>query len=346
MFSSKGEYMEREITDTIRDIDEKEWNTLVGTDLIDRVHAWYRTVEDSRIRDMQYVFLKEGKTLKAAACSYVYSQKLYKEMPFLEVRSPLGKSASFFSETPQHTRMLLEGLEAIRAKEKMKGILILDFKREELNTVKKDMKGFTYFPLRENTYMDLNFSDFDDYLSTLSRKARGNIRNTLNKARKRWGIKSVVTNEVSQWRKVAHKLQGYICEKHEDYRWLLTERFYEALETHLKDYAELLIFFKDDTPLASGLCLNSPTICQCKAAGVDPRYRKYQAYFLMYYEEIKRAIERNQKRIYFGTTAYAFKEKLGSKKEELFGVVKLKNPLLHLGLQSYISVSRIAGKKL
>lgn len=52
--------MEAVETDTIRDVDEKEWNTFVGGDFIERTHAWYRTVEDSGIRRMHYLFVREG----------------------------------------------------------------------------------------------------------------------------------------------------------------------------------------------------------------------------------------------------------------------------------------------
>ena len=338
--------MEIHITDTIQDIDEKEWNTLANTDFIDQTYGWYKTVEDSRIRNMHYIFVREGTTLTAAACCYPYKERMYLELPFLEVRSPLGTSTSFYSKTPEGTRMLIKGLEEIQKKVKTQGLLILDFKEDEFDPITNHMKGFTPFPMLENTYMDLDYTDFDDYLSTLSRKARGNIRNTLNKAQKRWNIKTVFTSDFSKWAHTAHQLQGYICEKHKDYRWYLTEEFYSSLETHMKERAELLLFFKDDIPLASGLCLNSPNICQCKAAGINPDYREYHAYFLMYYEEIKRAIERRQKRIYFGSTTYEFKERIGSKRENLFGLFKLKNPLLDFGLKSYVTVSRLWGKKL
>ena len=347
MQPEKGEYMEMEITDTIQNIHEREWNALAGTDRIERSRGWYRTIEDSGVRKMNYVFLKESNTLTAAACCHTFIENMYNiKIPFLEVRTPLGKSSAFFSENSEQTAMLLKGLEDIQKKEKTKGFLILDFKQKEFNAIKKYMKGFIVFQLEENTYMDLDYSDFDDYLSTLSRKARGNIRNTLNKAEKRWNIKKVVTNEFSKWGHVAHRLQNYICERHNDYRWFLKEEFYPSLETHLKDKAEMLLFFKDDIPLASGLSLNSSTICECRAAGIDPHYRQYQAYFLMYYEVIKRAIERGQKRIYFGTTTYEVKEKLGSKREELFGFAKMENPLLDTGLKSFLTISRLWNKKI
>lgn len=347
MEKKEGEHMEVEVTTTIKDIPETQWNTLTGTDYIDKTYAWYRTAEDSRIRKTYYILLKKGENLKAAVCGYPYKEELHKkEMLFLEVRSPLGTATSFYSDNTRDTHILVGELEKIQDQTKAEGTFVPDFKKEEFEAVKDHMKGFTDFPMHENTYLDLDYTDFDDYLSTLSRKNRGNIRNTMNKARKRWNITCIATNELSQWKEVAARLQRNTCEKHDDYRWYLTEEFYEALFKHLKDNVEMIVFLKDDIPLACGLTLNSPTICQCKAAGIDPKYRKYQAYFLMYYEEIKRALERNQKRIYFGTTAYGFKERLGAEKEELYGFVKLKNPLMDLGLKSYITYSKISGKKM
>jgi hypothetical protein len=65
----------------------------------------------------------------------------------------------------------------------------------------------------------------------------------------------------------------------------------------------------------------------------------------MYYEEIARAIEQNQKKIYFGTTAYTFKERMGFKKENLYGCVKLRNPIAHTTLHTYIALSSLWNKR-
>jgi predicted N-acyltransferase len=266
-------------------------------------------------------------------------------MPGLEVRSPLGTSKGFFSRQSDHTDLLSKGLEEIQENERAKGIFILDLKKEEFGSIRNELKRYKEFPIYENTYLDLNFSDFDDYLSFLDAKTRRSIRITLKKTKKRWNIQSVVTNEFSKWKSVAHRLQGYICRQYNDYRWHLSEQFYEALDKHLKEKAELLFFFKDNVPLVFALAVNSATISQYKFVGVDPKYRDYQAYFLIYYEGIRRAIERRQKRIYFGSTAYAFKEKIGCKREALFGFAKLKNPLFDALLRSYITFYRQLGKK-
>lgn len=337
--------MDIHTTDTICSIDEKEWNTFVGNDSVERSHNWYKTVEDSGMRHMQYVFAREGKKLKAAACCFLFNEKMYLEVPFLEVRSPLGTSLGFFSKSSEEAAILMKELQKIQEREKAKGILILDLKKEEYNSINSHAKGFTDFQMSENTYIDLDFNDFSDYLRSLSRKKRKGIRNTLNKARKRWKIKTVFTNEFSQWKEAAHKLQGFTCKQHNDYRWHLTDTFYQGLEKNLKDNAELLFFLKDDIPIVFALSLNSPTMSLCKFVGVDPAYRKYQAYFLMYYETIKRAIERNQERIYFGPSTHTLKEKIGCKREELFGLVKMRNPLVHLALKSYIAVLKASSRK-
>ena len=338
--------MEREITDTIRAVDEEEWNKVAGTHNVEQSYRWFKTVEGSCIRKMHYVFLRENGTLEAAACCYPSQEKMYVELPFLEVKAPLGISSAFFSKGPEQTDMLVKGLEEICRKEKVKGILILELKRGEYSAIRRQVKGFTDFQVNDDTYVDLNFTDFRDYLSSLSRKRRKSIKHTLNKARKKWEIKPVFTNEFSTWKEVAHRLQTYTCERHNDYKWLLTEQFYEALEKNMKETAELLLFFKDDVPILSVLSLNTPEISQYRFPGADPQYRDYQAYFLLYYEGIKRAIEKRKKRIYFGPTTYEFKEKIGCRKEELFGLVKMENPVLHLALKSYVKVLKLSGKKL
>ena len=338
--------MELYTADTIRDISEKEWDALVGTDYLERSHAWYRTVEDSSMRKMRYVFLKETERLTAAVCCYVIDEHIFSiSMPVLGVGCPLGTSSAFFSKTPEQAHMLLKGLEEIQEKERTRRLSILNLRKEEFIALKQWMKGLAEFSKPDNTYIDLDFNDFEDYLSSLDGSARRSVRKTLNRARKRWGIKPVFTNDLTTWKGVAHRLQGYICEQYSDRSTHFTQKFYEALEKNMKENAELLLLFKDNIPLVFGLSLNSPEISLHKAVGVDPQYREYQAYFLLYYEGIKRAIERKQKRIYYGLTTYEFKEKIGCKREELFGFTRLRNPVLNLALKSYIAASRLSGKK-
>jgi predicted N-acyltransferase len=330
--------MEYEIIDTIRDIDEQEWNFLAGDTRVEGSHGWYRTMEDSGMKKLQYVIVRDT-TLKAAAVCRLYTDRIYTmEVTLLDVKP-------FHFATESHVDTLLEGLKKINKMQHAKGLMFLFHEKEPLNTVKKQVKKSTDFQMRENTYIDLDFNDFEDYLSSLNGKVRRSIRITLNKAN-RLSIQSVFTNEFSHWKEVTHQLQGYFCAQHNDYRQHLPEKFYEALEKNLKDSAELMLFLKEGIPLAFGLALNSPTISQLKIGGADPHYRRYHAYFLIYYEGIRRAIERGQKKIFFGPSTYEFKEKIGCKRKDIYGLVKLENPLLNLALKSYITGLNLFGKKL
>ncbi|MGD2248396.1 MAG: GNAT family N-acetyltransferase [Candidatus Methanofastidiosia archaeon] len=325
-----------EITDTICDVDKNEWENLTGSTYMERSYLWFKTVEESGMRDMSYVLVREGGNLVAAAVCFPYVEKIYNiQMPFLEVRSPLGTSLTWYSQTPEHTDALMKGLDSIHKKTQTKGTFILDLKEDEFTKIHSHMNELPKMRLSDNTYLNLEFDTFEDYLQSLSSRTRRSIRNTLNKA-DRWNITTVFTHEFSKWKDVTRKLQKYICEEHDGDRFYLTGKFYDALEKNLKDRAELAIFFKDDIPLAFGLALNSPEFTQYKFVGIDPEYKEYQAYFLIYYEGIKRAIEHQKSRIYFGPSSYDFKDKIGCIREEHFGIVQLRNPVLHLVLKMYL----------
>ena len=330
--------MEVTISNTIQDVDEKEWELLVGTDRVDGSHSWFKTVEESGYRDMYYVYVRERKKLVAAACCRLYNEKLLIRIPLLGV-------GPVYTKTHKETVMLIQGLEEIRKKEKARGILFFFHDEDELNLIKSVMKGSTVFLMKENTYIDLNFTDFEDYLNSLNAVARRSIRSTVNKAN-RQEIHPLFTHEFSIWKETAHRLQGYLCEEHQDYSSHLSEQFYEILEKNLKDDAELLILLKDDIPLAFALAFNSSSISLYKFGGVDPEYRKYQGYFLIYYEGIRKAIERGQKRIYFGPSTYEFKEKIGCKREETFGLVKMAHPLFNLMVKCVLTGYSILGRRL
>jgi predicted N-acyltransferase len=328
---------------TITDVERKEWENLVRTEDIERSYSWYKTIEDSGMRDMHYAFLKEKGHLVAAACCFPFKEKMYIKMPFLEVRSPLATNLAFYSQTSEQAHFLLQGLEKIRRDVKASGVMIMDFKKEELASLKSQMKGFAEFQISDNTYIDLNFSDFEDYLGFLDGKARRSVRITLNRAEK-LGIKCVFSHDFLKWKDTARRLQKYLCDHFNNYRWYLSEEFFSALETNLKNEAELILFFKEDVPLVFGLSLNSAEICQYKFTGIDPEYRDYQAYFLVYYEGIRRALEKGQKRIYFGPSTYEFKEKIGCKREGVYGLAAFRNPFLNFALKTYLKMSTKIGE--
>ncbi|MBU6996353.1 MAG: GNAT family N-acetyltransferase [Theionarchaea archaeon] len=297
------------------------------------------------MRDLRYVFLKEERHLVAVACCFPYREKMYVEMPFLEVRSPLGTNLAFFSQTSEHACSLLRELEKIRRKVKASGLMIMDLKNHELTSLKNQMTGFTEFQVDDNTYMDLNFSDFEDYLGSLNGKSRRSVRATLNRAEK-LGIQCVFSHDFLKWKDTVRKLQKYLCDRFRNYRWYLSEEFFSALETYLKNEAELVLFSREDVPLVFAMSLNSAEICQYKFMGTDPKYRDYQAYFLVYYEGIRRALEKRQKRIYFGPSTYEFKEKIGCKREGVFGLAAFRNPFLNVALKTYIAMLTKAGKRI
>jgi predicted N-acyltransferase len=331
-----GDLMDSVQSGTITDVGQEEWEHLVGTEHAGKSPGWYRAVEASGMREMHYIFLREKGRFVAAATCYPYEEKVLAiGMRFLEVRSPFGTASGLFSLSPECTSTLLKELEKTKEAVKAHGILVLELREREVAFLKEQMKGYHVIEIPDDTYIDLDYTDFDDYLSSLDASARRSVRKTLNRAEKRWNLKTIFTNELSKWKEPAYRLRGYLCEEHGTQRSHLTRGFYEALETHLKDKAELIICLKDDIPIASGLILNTDVLAIHKLAGVDPRYKEYQAYFLMYYEGIRRALQRNQKRIYFGPTTYEFKNKIGCKREPVFGFVKLDNPLLQLALKSY-----------
>ncbi len=331
--------MEVTLSTSIRDVTPEEWEALSGADYVERLHGWLRTSEDSEMRMMHYVFVREHGKLVAAAHCYVYFEALYfVKIKFVDVKS-------FYSHTPEQAALLIKGLEEIRKREKARGIFFLFLKEDEFESVRKHVKGFTEVPLKEDTYIDLNFKDFDDYLKSLDEDAWRSARMTLKRASKEWKIRIVYTRKVSQWKDTVYRLQGYLCEKYDIVRTHFSPQFYEALEKNLGDNAELMIFFKDDVPIAVGLPFFSSTIAEYKLLGVDPEYRKYQAYFLLYYEGIRRAIERGQKRIYLGPMSYEFKERIGCKTERLYGLIRVENFVLNLILKTYITIYKICGKK-
>ncbi|MBU6996357.1 MAG: GNAT family N-acetyltransferase [Theionarchaea archaeon] len=337
--------MEVRILKSIQDIDQREWEYLVGTEDVERSYGWYRAVEESGMRELTYVTIQEGGALLAAACCSPIREPIFStRVAFLEVRSPLGVTSAFHSPSPEHTHQLLDTLLEIQRTTRTRGMLVLELTRDEFSWLGPQMKGFVGFPLADDTYLDLPYKDFDDYLASLDPTTRRSARITMNRAAKKWNLRTIFTNDFLKWKDTAHRLQRYTCQSHKDPRWLLTESFYEGLENHLKDRAELAICLKEDMPIACALWLNSGGTVHIKYPGIDPGYRECHAYFLLYYETIREALQRGQKRIYFGVSTYEFKERIGCKRQNAYGFAKVRNPLLHAAVYPCIFLYRILGK--
>jgi predicted N-acyltransferase len=131
----------------------------------------------------------------------------------------------------------------------------------------------------------------------------------------------------------ARRLQGYTCEKHGSRAHHLTEGFFEGLERHLNQQAELSLYFKDDTPILSSLLFHSAEAAHSDFPGMAPNHREYHAYPLSTYHEIETAISLGVKRIYLGTTTYEFKEKIGCRRIPMFALCRMASPLLDAGMR-------------
>jgi predicted N-acyltransferase len=322
------------LSHTISNIHEKEWKDLAGTEHVKRSYGWYRTEEDSHLKANRYVFVREHDTLVGVACCFLSNERVLGfDISYLEVKS-------FFFKGSDQVPVLVEGLERTRVDDDLDGIILPGLQKEEADFLVPFLEGFTPFQLEDATYIDLDFETFDDYLNSLDEQAWRSARMTLNRARK-WKIQTVFTHEFSKWKQTAHRLQSYVCEEHNDFQYLLPEEFYDVLEKNAKQEVELVLLFKDDIPLVFALAANSPQVSHYKYTGIDPKYKKYHAYFLLYYKAIEKAIERNQKRIYFGVTNYEFKEKIGCKRVEQVGFARFANPVLHAGFKAYSSFRKL-----
>jgi predicted N-acyltransferase len=327
--------MKIHIVDSVRAAGEREWQEIVGPTHLDQSYGWFRTVEDSGMQKTNYVLVKDGSRLRAAACATLIRLRGYGTViPCLTVASPLTVTPAFFSRTREETGWLLKGLRRLQRRENARGFFILV--REPRSKDAPRIRGSVTVPLEPVVRLDLGFSSFDEYLSSLPRNPKKSIKATLSKAR-RYGLRIVVTNEFSRWKETARRLQGFVCEQHQDWTWHLTGAFYEALETHLRDKVDLILVLKDDTPLAVFVLTRSPEAYQLRFAGIDPRYHEHHAYFFGCYETIRMTIERGARELSLGLTTYEYKEKIGGVRVPQFALGKMNSPMLDALLRIHAS---------
>lgn len=323
--------MRTEIVESISKIDKNMWEELVENNFPETRYEWCKTVEESGNNNLRYVLAFERNKLIGVAICEIVKEKLFRfgiSLKIIEVSSPLSNFEGFIIKDEKAILPIIKEIENLVSKEKLMGISFMNLRENMKKKIEKSLKGYHGIRLSPNTFIDINWDNFEEYLSSLKSGARRGIRNTLRR-KDRYKLRIEHTKEFKKFSEQLYQLQKKVCDFHRDYKYLLPSKFYESLEKNFKDNSEVTICFKNEKILGFVLSLMDEEKIVYKFCGLDPKYKKYQAYFLFYIDGIKRAIKNKKKRIYFGKTTYGVKTERGCTKENLYAFLKARNSVLN-----------------
>ena len=287
--------------------------------------------------------------------------KLYKHFPIrfktTFISSPISEYNCFHvSEKYAEKKddiiesMLLEILNFSK-KKKVKLFLIKDHIHECTSPVVR--KEFVHLHFMPGTIIDLEnmcgyeniikedkFEEigFQNYLKSLKKKRRANIRNKMNNRKEELSVEVVPAQQLTEMEnRKCYKLYLQTIGKQKIKHECLSERYFSECAIELGKDCSMLIARVDKQIVGCAQLLENQDSIINVRMGMDYEYAKeYQIYYHLLYENIKYTIRNRKKYLYTSQTCYRPKLEVGAKFVPLHTYVHFTNPILHSMLSKII----------
>ena len=199
--------------------------------------------------------------------------------------------------------------------------------------------GYYQIPWRITLYLDVQWSTFEEYVSSLPYKSRRTVRREIKKCKER----GVEIAEEPNFGELSEKLPVLYSNLYKKYntgsKSPFDSSFFKALSKYAKDKAKLFVAKKAGEIVGFSLLVRHKNVLDAFIVGFE--YDSFQsntdfAYFNLSYESIKWAIKERIKRINYRFTAEEAKLRRGCSQEQIFSFVKCHNKFLNLFYNTYI----------
>lgn len=352
--------MEVKIYNSITEIDENEWNSIVGRDRIICTHKYLEAIEKSNINDCKYyypvVYDEEGRIV-AHTCVYSISTELdtFAQGPvkkiikfirrgwnnFLILRSlecgtpvAAGNTISFREgiDKEKTLGLIVKEIEGLAKKLKVSMIAFRDFFDDELSFFNEFIKyGYAKVNNLPLAKMEVRWQSFDEYLKSM----RSNYRTKIIKRMKRCNSENISMHVVKDFSQYADEMENLwlnVNRNAKEYsREKLTSGFFKSIDQHLKENSSVILAKKDDTLVGfASLLSNYNKTLVSMYFGLNYNYNKeYNLYFNLLYKIIELGIENKMKDIDLGITTLIPKKDVGADVITMNIYMKHLNPLLN-----------------
>ena len=338
----------------IDDIIPEEWNRVFPPVLEN--YYFFKTLTESRFEEFSFYFITvhEGEELVGAAPCFLMNypldttvqgrlknlfagiQKFFPKIFNLKALicgCPMGPGRmGIRGDRARVIRAILEGMQQIARKEKVPIVAFKDFDatyRQVLDPLRQQC--FYEFESLPNTEMDLPFKDFEDYLKTLSRISRYDLRRKFKK----------VDGHVCIETEVSNRLDGVLLD--EVYALFLQtssrgelqfekvpKDFFKNIAGNMPDQVRFFLWRIDKKLVAFTLCLVSGDRLIDYYLGLDYAVAfQYHLYFVRFRDLLKWCLDQKIKKYEMGNTSYEPKRRLGFNFIPLYAYAKCRNPWIN-----------------
>ncbi|MFC0561412.1 peptidogalycan biosysnthesis protein [Halalkalibacter alkalisediminis] len=186
---------------------------------------------------------------------------------------------------------------------------------------------FIKIPYYPNTLLSTDFTTFDEYLLSVKKKKRWDIKNKI-KTMHQYGASIEVVNSINhQESERIYELYNNTAERGDasPYPIIYSKSSFGQWDGMGESYKWILVKFQSKI-IAFAMVVKEGNSLLFKHVGMDYEHStQCFAYFNLYYEAIRLAIEENFQSMYCGPTTYETKKSLGCQLVELNAYLSVKN---------------------
>lgn len=329
-----------EIVHSMKEIDRKIWETLVGKDRPETTYQWFSFAENISMQPKPYfclaVYKDEKEEIKGILPAYyfyvrfgdlfkasgvTYLRRLFPQMktPFkmTVVHLPLSCDFRYFGD-PTHFNECLREIENFSRKDHHSSIMIKD-SNEKMNL--PDYLSIEIFP---EVYID-PYPSWDSYIHDQKGKRGKHIRYEYKKSVD-LGTKTYMVENLDEYTDLLYEMQVKVFEKNRIFIEF-PRNYFKIVDEYLHEYSRC-IFSENNGEITGYLYLleNDHSIT-CKYAGRNYEAEDSYVYFRLLYELIKYSIK-TKKPVSMEKASYQAKIRRGFKIIEKFCYVKSNYPIV------------------
>ncbi|MDP3786623.1 MAG: GNAT family N-acetyltransferase [Candidatus Omnitrophota bacterium] len=343
---------------SISEVNEGEWDAIVGEDRIFCTYRYLKALERSGMNEGKcyYVVVYDGSKIVAHASVYsisteldVFAQGAIKKIigivrrkwkNFFVLRSlecgppiALGRVVSFKdgADRAETLGLLCQGMESIAKELGIKFLLFRDFYDDETQIcgLLKE-RGYEKIHNLPKAEIRVRWKSFDEYLNSMRSNYRCKIVKSMDKCAKANVSIRALKNPLENSRDLKRLYDNVSHQAKEIKREQVSEIFFQDIDKYLGEEAVILAASKDEKLIGFMLALFNGKELISALLGLDYDYnREYYVYFNLFYRTIELAVEKGMGKIDMGITTLDPKKDMGSDIVALNMYMKHSNPLLN-----------------
>ena len=325
------------IHNSIVNIPSQEWDDLVHHTMC-CTSAWMNLFEHSlpaHVTPYYVTVLRSNQLIGGAVC-YKTRRKFWNiRIPVVAIMCLFSEEKIFIKEGEDYTTVLshlYNGIEEIAKKEKVFMISVPYLSHERALKFFEE-KGFTLIKGALLTRLNVEWETFEDYLRSLSRKAKKSIRHTVNQGRRR-GLVLEHSHDFSDADNLFSIYRSNLERHNYEHTIPFSSELFQNFERYVKDQVYILRCFYEGDLLGYWIYFFDGNCANMVLSAIDYTYpREYDAYFNICYDAVREMIEKECRFIDFGATTYEVKRRIGCTMKETMTAIKVMNPLFRKGVQ-------------